>query len=48
MNILGGISGLFAGLKLAESGFKNIALYEASDRLGGRIQSVHYQGKLIY
>lgn len=35
-----GISGIAAGSKLAQQGFNNVKIFEASDRIGGRIWSV--------
>ena len=40
--VKGGISGLYAGLRLAEAGCTNIVLYEASDRIGGRMKTVQH------
>ena len=40
----GGMAGLSACIKLIEKGISEILLIEASDRLGGRIQTVE-QGK---
>lgn len=42
----GGVAGLSACAQLAQSGFKNILLLEASNRLGGRINTIQY-GKLL-
>ena len=39
----GGMSGISACIKLIESGVLNILLLEASDRLGGRINTVPFR-----
>merc|ERR1711892_508534 len=38
----GGVSGLFAALRLVENGVKNIDILEADDRLGGRVNSFNH------
>eukprot|EP00090_Calanus_glacialis_P007049 TRINITY_DN15513_c0_g1_i2.p1 TRINITY_DN15513_c0_g1~~TRINITY_DN15513_c0_g1_i2.p1 ORF type:complete len:476 (-),score=114.85 TRINITY_DN15513_c0_g1_i2:47-1474(-) len=38
----GGVSGLFAALRLAENGVKNIEILEADDRIGGRVNSFQH------
>jgi monoamine oxidase len=43
----GGISGLYAAWRLGEGG-KKVALYEASDRLGGRLYTVPIKGTRIH
>jgi spermine oxidase len=37
-----GIAGLSACVRLLENGIKNIILIEASDRIGGRINTIPY------
>ena len=37
-----GASGLAATSKLIENGFENVKILEASDRIGGRVQSSLY------
>ncbi len=41
----GGVSGLAAASKLLELGHENIIVLEASDRLGGRINTEETTGK---
>ena len=43
----GGISGISACIKLVESGIDNILLLEASNRLGGRMNTVQL-GKILF
>lgn len=42
-----GIAGIAAGNKLSKEGFADFKIFEASDRIGGRIWSV-VTGKLSY
>lgn len=42
-----GLSGLSAAVKLIENGFENIVIYEAENRIGGRIYSVPFANGLI-
>ena len=42
-----GCSGITAAYKLHELGYKNITLYEANERIGGRIQSIKIDDQVI-
>lgn len=42
-----GLAGLAAARTLLQSGFTDVTVLEASDHIGGRVQSVR-QGKRIY
>ena len=37
-----GISGLSAAQKLYQNGFNDIKIFEALDRIGGRIHTLHF------
>ena len=41
-----GLAGLAATKTLLENGFTNVTVLEASDRIGGRVQSVQF-GKML-
>ncbi len=41
----GGMSGLSASVKLKESGITNVIILEASNRLGGRMNTVPFRNK---
>lgn len=43
----GGCSGVTAAYKLHEKGYRNITLYEASDRVGGKVHSVEIDGHVV-
>lgn len=43
----GGASGIAALSKLLENGYKNVSLLEASDRIGGRINTVPFASNVI-
>ena len=43
----GGISGLSASVKLKELGVTNVIILEASNRLGGRMNTVPFRNKNI-
>ncbi|EDX10891.1 spermine oxidase [Drosophila simulans] len=42
-----GASGIAAATKLLEQGFKNVQLFEAEDRIGGRINTIPFANSLI-
>ncbi|MDH8678852.1 FAD-dependent oxidoreductase [Fusibacter bizertensis] len=42
----GGLSGLSISEGLIRRGFRNVTLFEASDRLGGKLYSINYQSKV--
>jgi len=46
-NFVGGISGLFAALKLVENGFNDVTVLEADSRFGGRVLSLPYNDGVI-
>lgn len=37
-----GVSGISAAIKLIEAGFENVTIFEASSRIGGRINSISF------
>ena len=43
----GGVSGIAAANQLISSGFRNVTILEAENRLGGRIYSIPYS-KLVF
>jgi len=43
----GGCSGITAAYKLDKKGYRNITLYEANDRIGGKVHSVNIDGHLF-
>ncbi|NQT13777.1 MAG: FAD-dependent oxidoreductase [Planctomycetes bacterium] len=43
----GGCSGVTAAYKLHEKGYRNISLYEASDRVGGKVHSMEIDGHVV-
>lgn len=42
-----GLSGVTAAVKLIENGFENVVLFEAENRIGGRIYSVPFANGMI-
>ncbi|XP_016982062.1 spermine oxidase [Drosophila rhopaloa] len=42
-----GVSGIAAATRLLEQGFKNVQLFEAEDRIGGRINTIPLGGSFI-
>lgn len=41
----GGISGLIAAEMLEKNGYKNVAIFEKEERLGGKLHTIWYKGK---
>lgn len=41
----GGISGLVTGYRLKNKGYENITIFEKTDRLGGKMQTIYYKNK---
>jgi spermine oxidase len=42
-----GLSGISAAVKLIENGYQNVVIFEAEDRIGGRIHSVPFANGII-
>jgi len=43
----GGVSGLFAALKLVENGFQDVTVLEADSRFGGRVHSLPHKDGVL-
>lgn len=42
-----GAAGIAAGTKLLESGFRNLLILEAENRIGGRVQTIPFASNVV-